>query len=330
MLTESPMTMCTSATTGKGIFAMSTRTAPASLTHRLDAEWRHLVSSPATAQALVRWSRLEPAIESLSDLEQLRATVHDRTNIERGDSILAALVRLGAVSGHGDLLAARVVLQLLVPGAIRLAQSLAPMVGDQATSEAVVFAELTILIRTYPWERRPRRIAANLLLDCRQRLVRSHDRTRPEISAGLSLYDANAATDGDNRSALPDVLWWAHRRGILSRFETQLLFASHVADIPMNQLVSRFGRSRSTLFTIRASAEARLRQALTANPAAAGGDGSAAVSGDGAPPISAPPAPAVPTAGVRGGNRVASATRTVVPRPRRPLEPMRQPSTRAA
>jgi hypothetical protein len=279
---------------------MSISTTPASLTRRLDAEWRHLVSSPATAQALTRWARLEPAIAGLVDLEQLRTTVHDRTNVERGDSILAALVRLGAVSSHGDLLAARVVLQLLVPGAIRLAQSLAPMVGDQATSEAVVFAELTILIRTYPWERRPRRIAANLLLDCRQRLVRSHDRTRPEISAGLSLHDANAATDGDDRTALPDVLWWAHRRGILSRFETQLLFASHVADIPMNQLASRFGRSRSTLFTIRASAEERLRQALrTTTPAATA------------------PIPA------------ATGTRTV-PRPRRSLEPMRHPPTKAA
>jgi hypothetical protein len=280
----------------EGHFAMSISSTPASLTHRLDAEWRHLVSSAATAQALTRWSRIEPAIAGLADLEQLRSTVHDRTNLERGDSILAALVRLGAVSGHGDLLAARVVLQLLVPGAIRLAQSLAAMVGDQPTSEAVVFAELTILIRTYPWERRPRRIAANLLLDCRQRLVRSHDRTRPEISAGLSLHDANAVTDTD-RTALPEMLWWAHRRGILSRFETQLLFASHVADIPMNQLASRFGRSRSTLFTIRASAEQRLRQALTA----------------------AQPAPAV-----------ATVTRPVVPRPRRPLDPVLHPSAKAA
>lgn len=294
---------------------MSISTIPASLTQRLDAEWRHLVLSPATAQALTRWHRLEPAIVGLADLDQLRATVHDRTNLERGDSILAALTRLGAVTGHGDLLAARVVLQLLVPGAIRLAQSLAPMVGDQSTSEAMVFAELTILIRTYPWERRPRRIAANLLLDCRQRLVRSHDRTRPEISAGLSLHDTNAATDSDDRSALPDVLWWAQRRGILSRFETQLLFASHVADIPMNQLVGRFGRSRSTLFTIRASAEERLRQALTTTPQ----------------PV-APPASGTARVGGRTavGRRVGiPGGHARVPHPRRPLEPLRHPAPKA-
>jgi hypothetical protein len=244
---------------------MSISTTPANLTHRMDAEWRHLVSSPATAEALARWRRLEPAIEGLTDLDQLRTAVHDRTDLDRSDQILSALVRLAAVTGHGDVLAARVVLQLLVPGAIRLAQSLATMVGDQPTSEAVVFAELTILIRTYPWQRRPRRIAANLLLDCRQRLTRSHHRTRPEISAGLSLHDPSAAADSDDRFALHDLLWWARRRGILSRFEAQLLVASHVADIPMNQLAAKFGRSRSTLFTIRASAEQRLRHALTAS-----------------------------------------------------------------
>lgn len=244
-------------------------TTPASLTHRLDNEWLHLVGSPATTEALASWGRLEPALAGWSDLDSLRAAVHNRADLEQGDRILAALVRLAAVTGHGDVLAARVMLQLLVPGAIRLGQGLAAMVGDQLASEAAVFAELTILIRTYPWQRRPRRIAANLLLDCRQRLTRTHHRTRPEISAGLSLHDPTATTgaDGDGRLALHDLLWWARRRGILSRFEAQLLVASHVADIPMSQLVSRFGRSRSTLFTIRASAEERLRRALTTGPA---------------------------------------------------------------
>ena len=242
---------------------------PRHLTRRLDAEWQHLVSSPAASAALARWGRLEPAVDGWADLDSLRAAVHDRGDLERGDQILAALARLAAVTGHSDVLAARVILQLLVPGAIRLGQSLAAMIGDPAASEAAVFAELTILIRTYPWQRRPRRIAANLLLDCRQRLIRHHHRARPEISAGLHLHDTPGAgvADHDERLALHDLLWWARRRGILNRFEAQLLVASHVNDIPMNQLATRFGRSRSTLFTIRASAEERLRRALTTGPA---------------------------------------------------------------
>ena len=242
-------------------------TTAVSLTTRLDAEWEHLASSAPAIAALARWGRLEPELAGWTDLEQLRAAVHDRGDVQRSDQILAALVRLAAVDGRGDVLAARVVLQLLVPGARRLARSLATLTGDVAAAEAAVFAELTILIRTYPWRRRPCRTAANLLLDCRQHLTRSLKRTRLELAAGLSpeRNDVADPVEGEGRLALNDLLWWAQRRGVLDRFEAELLVASHVAGIPMSQLVTRFGRSRSTLFMLRASAEHRLRDALTAH-----------------------------------------------------------------
>jgi hypothetical protein len=234
-----------------------------SLTHRLDAEWEHLRSSPEAAAALAAWGRIEPALAGWSGLDELCAAVHDRGDPAGSDRILSALVRLAAVTGHGDLLAARVVLQLLLPGAIRLGRSLSARNGDVAATEASVFAELTILIRTYPWQRRPRSTAANLLLDCRQRLIRSYRRTRPEVSVGLRLGDGLSAAEGDDPLALKDLLWWAHRHGVLDPFEAQLLVASHVQQIPMTELATRFGRSRSSLFMIRASAEKRLRHALT-------------------------------------------------------------------
>lgn len=243
---------------------------PANLTHRLDAEWQHLRTSPETVAALRRWGTREPALAGWSDLDQLRAAVHDRGNPAGSDRILSALVRTAAVTGHSDLLAARVVLQLLVPGAIRLARSLAAHGGDLPAIEAAVFAELTILIRTYPWQRRPRSTAANLLLDCRQRLVRTYQRTRPEVSVGLQPGDpqpAGAVSEGDDPLALKDLLWWAHRRGVLDPFEARLLVASHVQQIPMTELATRFGKSRSSLFMIRASAEKRLRHALSEQPA---------------------------------------------------------------
>ncbi|HLU43555.1 MAG TPA: hypothetical protein VKZ67_00815 [Natronosporangium sp.] len=238
-------------------------TTPSSLAQRLDIEWQQLVTSPATARTLAEWSTHEPDLAGYPDLEALRTAIHDRTDLETSDRLLAALTRLAAVTGRDDRLAARVVLQMMIPGAVRLAQRLTTMIGDPAASEAVVFAELTILIRTYPWQRRPRRIAANLLLDCRQRLIRGHHRVRPEVCAGLVIHDPAAATeDQHGQLDLDDLLWWARREGILNKLEAQLLVASHVADIPMNQLVRRLGRSRSTLFSIRSAAEQRLRRAL--------------------------------------------------------------------
>jgi hypothetical protein len=241
------------------------------LPRQLDAEWERLHRSPTTTAALARWGGIELALSGFDDLEGLRAAVHDRGDPAGSDRILSALVRLAAVTGHGDLLAARVVLQLLLPGAIRLARSLAGATGDPAATEAAVFAELTILIRTYPWQRRPRSTAANLLLDCRQRLSRGYARTRPEVSVGLRLGDVHpdrqnpaqrSWLEPPDAYALKDLLWWARRRGVLDPFETRLLVASHVQDIPMNELATRFGRSRSSLFMIRASAEERLRHLL--------------------------------------------------------------------
>lgn len=236
------------------------------LPSRLDAEWHHLACSRAAATALHRWHRLEPALAPHHDLESLRTTAHTRTDPATADVILAALARLAAVDGHNDPLATRVLLQLLLPGAIRLARTLTPMLGDHHSTQAAVLAELTIRIRTYPWQRRPRKIAANLLLDTRQRLTRHHRRTDRETATGLDLpaVDDAAADQPDTAVGLHDLLTWAQRHGVLTDFEAQLLVASHVAEIPMAQLATAYGRSRSHLYATRTAAEQRLRHALTA------------------------------------------------------------------
>ena len=65
---------------------------------------------------------------------------------------------------------------------------------------------------------------------------------------------------------LHDLINWARRRQILNELEARLLIANRVADIPINVLAKRYGRSRSSLFQIRAAAEQRLRAALAADP----------------------------------------------------------------
>lgn len=249
---------------------------PAGLLARLDSEWEHLVRSRATAAVLRRWGIQEPELAGWTDLEQLRSAVHHRADPARADRLLAALVRLAAVDGQDDRLAARTVLQLLVPGAVRLARSLIPYAGDNATALGLVFTELAIGIRTYPWRRRPHHVAANLLLDCRQRLSRRFQRARRETPVGLEVDDRRTDAAGTEHAestlALRDLLAWAHRRGILDEFEARLLVANHVQDIPLDRLAIQLGRSRSRLFAARAAAHRRLRHALTS---AADGPGSA-------------------------------------------------------
>jgi hypothetical protein len=250
--------------------------APPSLLARLNTEWEHLAAASATAAALRRWACAEPVLAGWRDLEALRAAVHDRARPGRADEILAALVRHAATDGHHDRLAARVVLQLLLPGAVHLASSLRPQLGDTATAHATVLSELAVGIATYPWRRRPRRVAANLLLDCRQRITRRLHRHRLELAAGLGPHqerpDTRPVEEADGAVAVTELLDWAQRHRILNRFESQLLLASHVQDIPMQRLATALGRSRSGLFATRAAAEQRLRHALDAGRHGLDGD----------------------------------------------------------
>lgn len=241
----------------------------ADLVRRLEAEWAWLAHGSQARCALATWSRHEPVLADLCGLDRLRRVVHDRRDPARSDRILAALVRLAAVTGHNDPLAARVVLQLLLPGAIHLREILhAHRGGDPRATEATVLAELMVGIRTYPWQRLPRHIAANLLLDCRQRITRAYRRTRAEIAVGLQVTEPAAGRDEEDPFAVQDLLRWALRRGVLDRFEAALLVASLVHERPMAELVERFGQCRTSLYTDRARALGRLREALAATPRA--------------------------------------------------------------
>jgi hypothetical protein len=268
----------------------------ASLGSRLDADWSRLATSAAAATALATWRCTEPVLVGYHNFEALREVVHDRADLERSDRVLAALVRLAAVTGHDDSNAAWLVVQLLKPGAIHLAARLAPMVGDQATSEQLVFAELTIRVRGYPWQRRPQRIAANLLLDCRQRIVRDQRRHRPELPVDpfTELPDRAVPEPLDEPMAVRHLLWLAQRRRVLTRREVELLTAVYLDDTPIDQLTGVFGWSRTTLFALRAAAERRLRDAFdVGEPAQTRSNGPSRQSAN------SPPPPAVTAASSR-------------------------------
>jgi hypothetical protein len=240
----------------------------ASLLLRLNAEWNYLASSPASTATLQRWASHEPVLISFTDLHILRDVVHDRSDLDRSDKLLAALTRLGAIDGHNELLAARVLLQLLIPGAVRLAQHLTRIVGDRDTAQATVLSDLAILIRTFPWQRRRHRIAANLLLDTRQKILRCRQlRGGYETPIGLhpdpqEVTGTTTPDPTDTTFLARDLLTNACRTGVIDTFEARLLLANHVLDIPLSQLVSRLGRSRASLYAIRAAATERLRHAL--------------------------------------------------------------------
>src|SRR2546423_8313114 len=104
----------------------------------LEREWEQLEASPASARRLRRLAVGEPSLAPFATLGVLQRFVEDRaTAPERRDEVLIALVRQAA-GDTGDDLAARTVLQLLLPGCKALVRRYCWTDGADEVAAAVV------------------------------------------------------------------------------------------------------------------------------------------------------------------------------------------------
>ena len=199
-------------------------------------DWIDLTQRLDAAGALSRWSRTEPALRGLRDIDVLAALLAPDSGVDadRADALLGALVRTACREGGDDADAVLLVLHLLADGVRPLAKRLADLSEDILT---LLVGELTVQIRTFPL-RRTRAYAANLLRDTQLacwRELRPH-RTRT-YQAGTDIlinpldqpgmrywFDRSiAGPGGDDLSELADVLAWAEARGIASRRDLALV-----------------------------------------------------------------------------------------------------------
>ncbi|TPW12016.1 MAG: hypothetical protein FD127_2894 [Acidimicrobiaceae bacterium] len=137
---------------------------------RLQREWDRLSRSPRSVRRARTWGWQFQYIESLDDA--LALTGYSRSASERasarlvdGDEALGQLVHLA----RHDELAARLLLQRLLPGIAAAARKHSG--GSRRVNDALdeVVAIAWTVIRTFPVERRPRFLAANLLRDIEYR-----------------------------------------------------------------------------------------------------------------------------------------------------------------
>jgi len=232
---------------------------------RLDADHTHLLDSPAAGAALTRWQLEDPALASYETWAQVQAAAHDRTDPATADRILAALAR----RAPADPLAARLLLGLLLPGVKALAGRLWWLPDPEERAAAAVAAVFE-RIRTYPYERRPARIAANVLADARQQLTRA---ARGQHAGGVqvALDDVDGAqlpavAAGPDPSAgeeLLGLLHWAAAAGVLTVEQARLIGASRLADVPWEVLGAQAGLGAHSLRRRRQRAERALALAVT-------------------------------------------------------------------
>jgi len=251
----------------------------------LDAEWSDLAATPIPA----RW-RQHPALDHNPALDDahttlgcLLAVTEHRGDPAASDRILAALARLASdaaavdqpIDQAVDQLAARTLLQALLPGAKALARRLG-WLGDAQARAAAVTAVLYERIRTYPIARRPGRIAANLLADTHQQLIRRASagayRVTTAAIAATPVSLEGLAARGEAVEAPPIVptaaeellalLAWGVGAGHLTAAQAQLIGQSRLADVPAEALGATAGLAAHSLRRRRQRAEQALKHAV--------------------------------------------------------------------
>lgn len=234
---------------------------PTALLTALETDWHLLASSPAARRVLRRWSATDEALAGFEDLHQLLAHVQRRGFPAQSDRLLAAL----AARAPCDDLAARTLLQALLPGFKSLVVAYRWTGPAEDVASAVVAAGYE-RIRTYPIDRRPARIAANVLHDTRQVMFRRAQRAallREEVGPVESedALSGGDPADGEERSSGEELLGLvgeAVRRGLLSRENARLIIVSRIGDVPLAELAALEGCELQTMRRRRLRAEARL------------------------------------------------------------------------
>ena len=220
----------------------------------LDREWSELDRSPEGAEALARWARSEPALEGLPSLA---AVLEERLDPAAAPPILAALARLAP----GDSLAARCLLQALVPGLVRMAST-------SCSDDPAALDELVSLawerIRSYP-STRAGSVAANVLCDVRKR-YREHRAIEAPASLGCGPGGDGAAPSAEEvvlaRRAILDDLWAAHRHGVISAAALALIVRTRVEEVSLERAAAEQRSTTAQANCIRWRAERRLRPVL--------------------------------------------------------------------
>jgi hypothetical protein len=173
---------------------------PRHLLTRLQREWDHLATSPAALASVRRWQLWSPDARSLDDL-LLRCGYGTRTTRTGttgtgtsgpADAVLRDLVRLAAT----DTLAARVVLQRLLPGISSMSRrNRRPGTGVLDSADEAVSTAWTV-IRLYPIEQRPTYVAVNLLREIEYQAFRKERRRKCEfVATQSSVFDLLPSTD---------------------------------------------------------------------------------------------------------------------------------------
>jgi DNA-directed RNA polymerase specialized sigma24 family protein len=221
----------------------------------LDAEWPHISRTRAARDALRSWAMEDEALAGYTDLGAL-AAAHATAGPGDADRTLAGLARRAPT----DRLAARVVLQLLLPGCRALTRVVPYAGAEPEERAAAVVAAAFGRIRTYPIERRPARIALNVMLDTRKTLsARRSQVVEVPMSAGdLRELDSVDPQLPSAAQELLDLLIEAVELGRLDHSAARLIALTRICDRSCRDIAEQHGTHPGSIRRRRHAAERSL------------------------------------------------------------------------
>lgn len=220
------------------------------LFQQLDEDWSRFIAGGEARRACLRWNRQDPVLANVSCADELVKEIRTCGEPATSDALLSALVRLATT----DDTAARAVFQALVPGMRCLARKLAGL-GDTEEVDATIAACAWERIRTYPHERRPQRVAANVLLDTRKRALQALASSPETLFADLPDNRVHGPHDED----LGTVLDAALERKLLTTDDAGLIVATRIDGRSLVTEADSRATTAAALGKRRARAERRLK-----------------------------------------------------------------------
>lgn len=237
------------------------------MTAAWDREWQRSRRHRGTPARLAEWGRTDPVLLPYTDLDTLLGATGRDLPMAEADGVLAAVVRRAAT----DDLAALVVLRRVLPGLLRIAVRRSAAGRRPARA---LFDELTasawLVIRTFPLDRRPAKIAVNILRDaeylvCVQpyRLRSARERPAGDEAVTAARAGLDGRPEGSPRHAgveLGELLELARAGGVTDD-DVELLRALYLAGEPVHAVARRLAVSPRTVLNRRLAATARIREA---------------------------------------------------------------------
>jgi DNA-directed RNA polymerase specialized sigma24 family protein len=220
----------------------------------LDREWHDVGTSRNARHRLQTWTSSSPALAGYATPAELVIDANRRGDPLGSDQILVAVTRHAIA---GDDLAGRTLLQAILPGLKALTRRYQPIGSARGHDTAnLVLAYAWEHIRAFPLDRRPARIAANLVYDTQQRLHRHINRPVLDlVPLDVLVHEPAAPPTGDNPH---DWLEHAIEHSILTAGEATLIAVTRLGHHTIAELAPAFDCDPATLRRRRRRAETRL------------------------------------------------------------------------